>query len=150
MTPSWRSHPSQQTGVTMVEVLIAILVSAIGLFSAMKLQLTAVTNTHSSMFRSQAAIITSAMVDQLRANPTAAVAGRYDITLDGLAPTSGGLEVADLKQWRTDLATTLPAGTGSVNCVSATAICTLVAQWNDSRGLSGRNAQQFSLVVRLQ
>ena len=149
MTPSWRSHPSQQAGVTMVEVLIAILVSAIGLFSAMKLQLTAVTNTHSSMFRSQAAIITSAMVDQLRANPTAAVAGRYDITLDGLAPTSG-LEVADLKQWRTDLATTLPAGTGSVNCVSATAICTLVAQWDDSRGLSGRNAQQFSLVVRLQ
>ena len=26
----------------------------------------------------------------------------------------------------------------------------LVAQWDDSRGLSGRNAQQFSLVVRLQ
>ncbi len=141
---------SHQTGVTMIEVLVAILVSVIGLFSVMKLQLTAVTNTHSSLFRSQAAIITSAMVDQLRANPTAAVAGSYDITLSGSAPTSGGLEVADVAQWRADLAATLPAGTGSISCISATAICTLVAQWDDSRGLSGGNTQQFTLVVRLQ
>jgi prepilin-type N-terminal cleavage/methylation domain-containing protein len=38
----------QQSGVSMIEVLIAILVSVIGLFSAMKLQLTAVSNTHSA------------------------------------------------------------------------------------------------------
>ena len=150
MITSRRSRPSRQTGVTMIEVLIAILVSVIGLFSVMKLQLTAVSNTHSSMFRSQAAIITSAMVDQLRANPTAAMSGSYDITLAGSLPTSGGLEVADLTQWRADLAATLPSGTGSVNCVTATAICTLVAQWDDSRGLSGTSTQQFSLVMRLQ
>lgn len=150
MITSRRSRPSRQTGVTMIEVLIAILVSVIGLFSVMKLQLTAVSNTHSSMFRSQAAIITSAMVDQLRANSTAAMSGSYDITLAGSLPTSGGLEVADLTQWRADLAATLPSGTGSVNCVTATAICTLVAQWDDSRGLSGTSTQQFSLVMRLQ
>ena len=145
-----RGRRSHQTGVTMIEVLVAILVSVIGLFSVMKLQLTAVTNTHSSLSRSQAAIIASGMVDQLRANSTAAVAGSYDLTLTGSVPTSGGLEVADLPQWRADLAATLPAGTGSVNCVSATAICTLVVQWDDSRGLSGGTTQQFSLVVRLQ
>ena len=97
----------------MIEVLIAILVSVIGLFSAMKLQLTAVSNTHSAYFRSQAALITNALVDQMRANPTAAVAGNYDITLTGSVPGSGGMEVADLGQWRADLVATLPSATGS-------------------------------------
>ena len=103
----------QQSGVSMIEVLIAILVSVIGLFSAMKLQLTAVSNTHSAYFRSQAALITNALVDQMRANPTAAVAGNYDITLTGSVPGSGGMEVADLGQWRADLVATLPSATGS-------------------------------------
>ena len=139
-----------QSGVSMIEVLIAILISVVGLFSVTKMQLSAVTNTHSSFSRSQAAIIASGMVDQLRANSTAAVAGSYDLALAGALPTGAGLEVADLTQWRADLATTLPSGAGSVSCVTATAICTVVVQWDDSRGLSGGMTQQFSLVVRLQ
>jgi type IV pilus assembly protein PilV len=141
---------ARQQGVSMIEVLIAILVSVIGLFSVMKMQMTAVSNTHSSYFRSQAAIISEALIDQMRANPTAAIAGDYDIALTGSAPTSGGLEVADLTQWRSDLAAGLPSGVGSVACVSATRICNLVIQWDDSRGLTGSNTQQFSLTVRLR
>ncbi|MGB2260706.1 MAG: type IV pilus modification protein PilV [Porticoccaceae bacterium] len=139
----------QQTGVSMIEVLIAILVSAIGLFSAMKLRLTAVSNTHSAYFRSQAALITNALVDQMRANPTGAVAGNYDITLTGSVPGSGGMEVADLGQWRADLVASLPNATGSVACVAATRVCSLVVQWDDSRGLSGAGAQQFTMNIRL-
>jgi type IV pilus assembly protein PilV len=139
----------QQTGVSMIEVLIAMLVSVLGLFSAMKLQLTAVSNTHSAYFRSQAALITNALVDQMRANPTAAVAGSYDITLTGSVPGSGGMEVADLGQWRADLVATLPSATGSVACVAATRVCSLVVQWDDSRGLSGASAQQFTMNIRL-
>ena len=86
-------QPLSQTGVSMIEVLIAILVSVIGLFSVMKLQITAVSNTHSSYFRSQAAIISNALIDQLRANSTSALAGNYDLTLTRTPPTSGGLEV---------------------------------------------------------
>lgn len=134
----------------MIEVLIAILVSVIGLFSVMKMQLTAVSNTHSAYLRSQAAVVSNAMVDQLRANPSAAINGRYNLALTASPPTSGGLEVADLTQWRTDLAATLPAGLGSVSCVSATRICSLIVQWDDSRGLAGASTQQFSLAVRLQ
>ena len=141
---------SRQKGVSMIEVLVAILVSVIGLFSVMKLQLTAVSNNHSAYFRSQAAIISNALIDQLRANPTSALAGNYDLTLAQTPPTSGGLEVTDLAQWRTDLAAGLPSGTGSVACVQATRICNLTVQWDDSRGLIGSSTQQFTLVVRLQ
>lgn len=139
-----------QSGVSMIEVLIAILISVIGLFSVTKMQLSAVSNTHSAYLRSQAAVAANAMVDQLRANSSAAISGDYDLALTASAPTSGGLEVADLTQWRSDLAVILPSGVGSVACVSATQICNLVVQWDDSRGLAGGNTQQFSLTVRLQ
>jgi len=139
-----------QSGLSMIEVLIAILISVIGLFSVMKMQLAAVSNTHSAYLRSQAAVVSNAMVDQLRANSSAALNGDYDLTLSATPPTEGGIEVTDLTQWRTNLATILPSGVGSVACVSATQICTLVVQWDDSRGLAGGNAQQFSLAVRLQ
>ena len=140
----------RQSGLSMIEVLIAILVSVIGLFGVMKMQLSAVSNTHSAYFRSQAAVVSNAMVDQLRANSGAALSGDYNMALTASPPTSGGLEVADLTQWRADLATILPSGSGSVACVSATQICTLVVQWDDSRGLAGSNIQQYSLALRLQ
>jgi type IV pilus assembly protein PilV len=140
----------RQSGLSMIEVLIAILVSVIGLFGVMKMQLSAVSNTHSAYLRSQAAVVSNAMIDQLRANSNGALSGDYNLAMTASPPTSGGLEVADLTQWRADLATILPSGGGSVACVSATQICTLVVQWDDSRGLEGGNAQQFSLAVRLQ
>lgn len=149
MKKTSHSRLSAQKGVSMIEVLIAILVSVIGLFSVMKMQLTAVSNNHSSYFRSQAAIISDGLIDQLRANPTAALAGNYDLALTATPPSSGGLEVSDLTQWRADLAAGLPSGLGSMACIQATRICNLTVQWDDSRGLSGSSTQQFSLVVRL-
>ncbi len=140
---------SHQTGVTMIEVLIAILVAVIGLFSAMQLQLTAVANTHSAYFRSQAAVISMGLIDQLRANPSAALAGDYDIELATNVPSDGGLEVTDLAQWRADLSSALPGSTSSVACVTATRICNLLVQWDDSPGVSGNSLQQFSLTLRL-
>ncbi len=145
-----RNQISRQKGVSMIEVLIAILISVIGLFSVMKMQLTAVSNNHSAYFRSQAAIISNALIDQLHANSSSALSGNYDLTLTQTPPTSGGLEVADLTQWRSDLAAGLPLGTGSVVCVQATRICNLTVQWDDSRSLEGSSTQQFNLVVRLQ
>lgn len=139
----------RQTGVSMIEVLIAILVSVIGLFSAMKLQLTAVSNTHSSYFRSQAAVMTNALVDQMRANPTSAIAGNYDIALAGSLPSGAGIEVTDLTQWRADLVASLPSADSSVACVTATRVCNLVVQWDDTRGLDGASTQQFTMSLRL-
>jgi Tfp pilus assembly protein PilV len=60
----------------MIGVLITILISVIGLFSAMQLQLTAVSNTHSAYFLSQAAVLTNGLVDQIRADQSS-LARRY-------------------------------------------------------------------------
>ena len=93
---NFKGRGYHQSGVSMIEVLIAILISVIGLFSVTKMQLNAVSNTHSAYLRSQAAVSANAMVDQLRANSSAALNGDYDLALTASAPTSGGLEVADL------------------------------------------------------
>jgi len=138
-----------QSGVSMIEVLITILISVIGLFSAMQLQLTAVSNTHSAYFRSQAAVLTNGLVDQMRANPTGAIAGNYDIALSASAPSGSSVEATDVAQWRADLVAAMPGATSSVACVTATRICNLVVQWDDSRGLDGSGAQQFTLSLRL-
>lgn len=143
-SPMWH-----QRGVSMIEVLITILISVVGLFSAMQLQLTAVSNTHSSYFRSQAAVITNGLVDQMRANPTGAVAGNYDISLSGSSPAGSSVEATDLAQWRADLTAAMPSATGSVACVATTRICNLVVQWDDSRGLDGSSTEQFTLTLRL-
>ncbi|MDB4260908.1 hypothetical protein N9856_04245 [Porticoccaceae bacterium] len=44
----------------------------------------------------------------------AALSGAYNMALTASPPTSGGLEVADLTQWRADLAAILPSGGGAV------------------------------------
>jgi type IV pilus assembly protein PilV len=83
----------------------------------------------------------------------AAVAGNYDITLTGSVSAGSWLAVSKwLQIWASGeriLVATLPSATGSVACVAATRICSLVVQWDDSRGLSGSGAEQFTLTLRL-
>ena len=110
----------------MIGVLITILISVIGLFSAMQLQLTAVSNTHSAYFRSQAAVLTNGLVDQMRANPTGAIAGNYDIAVQASTASTytlratpknnqagdGFLELSNsfTKSWDADNSGTIGAG----------------------------------------
>ena len=93
----------------MIGVLITILISVIGLSSAMQLQLTAVSNTHSAYFLSQAAVLTNGLVDQMRANPTGAIAGNYDIVLSASAPSDSSVEATDVAQRRADLVAADPS-----------------------------------------
>lgn len=149
MNPARHNSAFLQAGVSMVEVLVAIVVSAIGLFSLMTMQMNAVSNNHSAYLRGQASLMANTMIDHLRANETLALAGGYDIGLTATPPEGSDMPTQDLTQWRDHLTNILPSGTGSIDCSSATKICNLVVQWDDSRGTSGSNVQQFSIVTRL-
>lgn len=138
-----RSHRWQlglsraQAGVSLVEVLVAVVVIAIGLLGLAGLQASGVRVSQSSIHRSQAAQLAYDIVDRMRVNaPTAAV---YSIGLNASlpncdsAPTSSA-EVAqcDLRDWRLRLQT-LPGGTGAIDTSLAPAV-TVTVQWDDSRG----------------
>src|SRR3982750_3403585 len=79
-------HWGRQTGMTLIEVLVSVLILAIGLLGAAAFQLNALKYTDSARMTSQASFIAYDMMDRIRANSAA----DYTVT----PPTSGNLNVA--------------------------------------------------------
>lgn len=122
-----------QAGLTLIEILIALVVLSVGLLGLANLQAVSLQANHNAYLRSQAVFLAYDAVDRMRANRGPALAEEYDIALGDSAPASPAtVHERDLKEWRDFLATTLPSGTGSIDV--ADGIATVVVQWDDSRG----------------
>lgn len=137
-----------QKGFTLLEVLVAIVVLSIGLLGLAGLMASSVRNNHSAYQRTQAAWLAYDMVDRMRANRVNAVAANYNVAI-GAASASSGLALADMNDWKIALASTLPAGDGSVTVTAATGVATVVVQWNDARSAGGNAAQQVRVDTQL-
>lgn len=134
-------------GITLLEVLIAVLVLSLGLLGLAGLQMSALRNNESSLQRSMAVIESYSIVDAMRIDRTNARNGAFNITLDD-DPASGTFAGNQLEDWRTRLAALLgPAATGSVNCAGTS--CTVIVRWNDQRGTSGAADQTITTQVEL-
>ena len=120
------------SGFTLIEVLIDVVIFAVGLLGLAGLQATGINLNHSSLMRSQATLLAYDIVDCLRANRTAATANSYDIAMGDANSSAGGLPETDVNNWLARLAGQLPGGDGSI-AVDANARATVVVQWNDSR-----------------
>lgn len=141
----------RQSGFTLLEVLVALLVLSIGLLGLAGLMASSIRNNHSAYQRTQATWLAYDMIDRMRVNRAAAIASTedYDIAIGTAASGSAGLAGADVTGWKATLANALPAGDGSVDVDSATRIVTVIVQWNDSRGTGGLNAQQLQVDTQL-
>ncbi|MDZ7663690.1 type IV pilus modification protein PilV [Thiohalophilus sp.] len=147
---------SKQSGFTLIEVLVTVLILAIGFLGLAGLQLSALRNNNSAYERSQASILTYDIIDRMRANRDSALNGDYDTNLTD-APTatdcrgSGSncnttqLAQYDVNQWKCSLGDwnshascqalgmtgKLPKGDGSIE-LNSTEI-TVTVQWEDNR-----------------
>lgn len=129
-------------GVGLIEVLVAVLVLAIGLLGVAALQATALRNSQSSLERSQSVIHIYSILDAMRANADAARAGGYNMPLTCAVPGGGSITANDQRQWIQTIQDNLgPTACGQVNCVGPT--CTIRVQWDDSRA-GGASAQTYS------
>lgn len=131
------SPPACQRGFTLLEVLIALLVTSIGLLGLAAMQLTAIKQNHNAYLRAQAVEIAHQIAEDMRANRAAALAGAYNLGLADAAPAGGSVADADLSAWRTRLAQTLPDGEGAVTVNAANATALVQVRWNDARGQTG-------------
>lgn len=144
--------PMKQSGFTLLEVLVAMLVLAIGLLGLAGLMTTSMRNNLSASHRTQATWMAYDIIDRMRANRAGAVTGGY-ATLMGAAATcstavpTGTMPAQDIAAWKNQLACSLPAGTGSITFAGTRA--TILIQWNDSRGNQGLTNQTFKVETQL-
>jgi len=132
-----------QRGMTLIEVLVALLILTVGLLGAAAVQLNALKYTDSSRMTSQASFIAYDMMDRIRANSAA----DYTAT----PPTSGNLSVArdqDLYDFTTNIASFGgPTATGSITRNQR--VYTITITWNDARAANTATAtRSFVLSSR--
>ncbi|MCL7745065.1 type IV pilus modification protein PilV [Guyparkeria hydrothermalis] len=160
----------RQSGVGLIEILIAVLVLSIGFLGIAALQSKALSNNNSSMNRSIAIVASYSMLDALRADPDNAVNGNYNgVVTVGSCPDGGGSLVNEQKRaWCTGsgaLQYAVPPGpgdaappdglaalgdgvTGEIQC-SATGLCTVTVTFDDEKATGGEAQQQVVTRARL-
>ncbi len=135
----------KNTGVTLLEVLIALFVLSVGLLGMAGLQLTGLKNSYSAQNRTEAALQANNILERMRLNQAVAKAGGYDIDLADSAPGGPELVNQDLSEWLDNLASNLPSGDGQIETDAGTGVIVITIQWDDSRGTSGSATQSFAM-----
>ena len=108
-----------QSGTSLLEVLISIIVLALGLLGYAGLQSVSMKNNHNAYMRSQATVLASDGLDRLRVNFT------------------GGTASADIAAWKTEVANVLPSGVGDIQLLANNKVRVTVT-WRDT----GDNAER--------
>ena len=147
----------RQRGFTLLEVLIAVMLLAVGLLGLAGLQAVSLRNNHSAYLRSQATMLTYDIIDSMRSNRSAAQAANYDIAIgtaasaspDCMANVCTGSEMAtaDIATWKQSLASLMPSGDGAV--ARAGNVVTVTVQWIDGRGPVDAVPKQFATSTEL-
>ncbi|HEV2681805.1 MAG TPA: type IV pilus modification protein PilV [Rhodanobacter sp.] len=140
---------SAQSGVGLIEVLVAVLVLSIAFLGIAALQAMSMSTNNSAMARSMATIDSYSILDAMRADLASATGGSYNTTTPVKAsacPAAGStLATAQLNQWCTQLSHDLGAAattTGGISC-SGSGECTITITFDDSRaGVGGGSNQQ--------
>lgn len=149
-----RAAPAGQIGAGLLEVMIAVLIMGIGLLGIAAMQAVALRNSQSSMERTQAVIQSYAILEAMRANRVAVIAGEYNRALVCDPPAAvATLAQADVNAWIGSLEQTLgdsPNTCGTIACNGAD--CTVTVQWNDSRGRdnAGAGNPTYRVATRTQ
>lgn len=133
-------------GFTLIEVLVTLVILSVAFLGLAALVGKTLQYNKSAYARSQATAAAADIVDRLRANRAAALAGQYNLALAD-APSGTTVPASDLKAWRSLLAASLPKGTGAVNVTDGAAAVTV--RWDDSRAEGTALVQQLQVETRL-
>lgn len=147
------SNPARQhfreAGISLIEVLITLLIVSVGLLGLAGLQAAGLRNNASAYHRTQANGIAYDLLDSMRANRGAAIAGAYNFSSVAAVQDCGTSDIQakkDCENWVRAISEFLPDGEGNVNCdtpsittsqsKSATfevMVCAVGVGWDDTR-----------------
>lgn len=128
----------REKGFSLVEVLVALVLLSIGLLGLAGLQTRGVRDNHGAYLRTQATLCVKDLVDRMRANRPAALAGDYDIAFGVVAAGGEAVAAQDLNQWQQNLAQLPGPGQGRVVVDKTSRRVLIDVAWDDSRGAADR------------
>ncbi|MGD8570503.1 MAG: type IV pilus modification protein PilV [Gammaproteobacteria bacterium] len=141
---------NRQTGFTLIEVLIAVLVISIGLLGMAGLQTSGIQQSHNSYLKTQASMLAYDMADRMRSNLLGVNSGDYDsvdsvndpVTAtpgcisSGTACSASETATNDIYEWTNknaegSIASLLPSGYGMVSKNGD--VFTITVLWDEAR-----------------
>lgn len=152
----------KETGATMIEVLVTILILAVGLLGLSATQVMSLKNGNNAHHRYMAAMAAQEMAERMRANPGGVQLGSYDNkTVKGEESSqscstrcgAGQIATLDLYEWGQVISTNLPSGTGEIERIGDEV--TITVNWKAQNtgenrgGASALDDASFELVVEL-
>ena len=154
------SGVQRQRGAGLIEILVAVLILALGLLGMAGLQANALKTNQSSYARGQAVMLSYYILDAMRADRASAISLAYNtgaVSGDVIAPICSPLAITGAtlsdntrRDWIQSLRTSLgneDTTCGAINC-DVTGVCTIQITWDDSRA-GGLGTQRFSTTSRL-
>jgi len=142
---------SHQRGVSLIEVLMAVLIFSVGLIGLAGLMVMATRSNHSAYQRTQVTFLASTMADRMGANPVGVWSGFYNSTAYPVAASTASnndcasgctpqaLAASDQRAWSRQLSSFLPNVKASIACNNAPAGYT-PAGWTMGSPASGATA----------
>lgn len=140
----------RERGAGLIEVMISVLILAIGLLGIAAMQAAALRNSQSALERSQGIINTYAIIDAMRANAMEVRAGAYELAETCAVPVSATTNVAqsDIAFWLDNLQRNLGSqACGEIDCEDNR--CVVTVTWDDTRGTGGVGDLSFATEVIL-
>ena len=127
--------PRQARGIGLIEVMVSLVVLAVGLLGIAAMQSMALRGGQGSLESTQAVMATNSILEAIRANPTQAAS--YTMAKTCAVPTAGGTAAGiDKAAWITALKSTIGSGpTDTTTCgqITCAATCVITVFWDDSR-----------------
>lgn len=142
---------SRQRGASLLEVLIAVLVLAIGMLGMAALQAVTIKNSNSASARSLGVIQVYSLFDTLRLNRAAATNGVYNIgwtcNTTSTPPEGSDADYSVFNGWLAQAGAELgdSEACGMINC--GPAACTVGLRWKDELATGGDVEVPFNVVV---
>lgn len=149
MTGYHHTTGTHSRGFTLIEVLVTMLILAVGLLGLAGLQTTGLRYNVSAYQRTQATVLANDILDRMRSNRAVADTGGYNTRNDQLPGsyssnclsttancTPADLASHDIREWKTDIENTLPGGQAQVTSQPASGtgvLHTIAVQWIDDR-----------------
>jgi type IV pilus assembly protein PilV len=113
--------------MTLIEILVSLLILAVGMLGMAGLQTASLRNTQSAYQRTQATILSTDIVERVRANLQGVEDGSYDNAAGAVTAscnsvsgcTPAQMAANDVAEWKLALAAALPEGEGTL-CADST------------------------------